>query len=207
LERHYEPRLQYVPEGIRGPSLEYVSVAHCIGKSSFADVKACLNNYEEETATRTGGVSVHGWQALAYMEHAHEGGMWLSDSDNVLVLKSDWNPGRRRCIIGFQGSDGASDLLRFVRGGNDPTGYCGRTGVHGGVARELAEITRDAQYAARIVPALETCHEVTCVGHSLGGAMCNLFVLCANQGLENLNDADSRQMWEDYQSLIWQVPS
>ena len=207
LDAHYEARLRHVPEGVRGPSLEYVSVAYCAAKPSFSGIAACLNDYDEETASRTGGVAIYGWELLAHMEHAHDGVRWFHDTDNVVVLKNDRNPRRRRCVVGFQGSDHASDLLRFVGDGADEVRYCGRSGVHRGVAGELSGIARDPQYAARIVPALETCHEVTCVGHSLGGALCNLFVMCANRGLEHLDGEDGGQMWDDYRSLIWQMPS
>ena len=31
---------------------------------------------------------------------------------------------------------------------------------------------------------------MTCVGHSLGGSLCNVWTMCANQGEENLSKAD-----------------
>ena len=84
-------------------------------------------------------------------------------------------------------------------------GYCGRRGVHVGVRNELRQITRDDQYYDIIRPALETCHEVTCVGYSLGGSLCNLFTMCANRGGYYLDDgvADGEEMYRDYDSLAW----
>jgi hypothetical protein len=84
-------------------------------------------------------------------------------------------------------------------------GYCGRRGVHVGVRDELRRITRDDQYSDVIRPALETCHEVTCVGYSLGGSLCNLFAMCANGGEYYLDDgmADGEEMHRDYESLAW----
>ena len=136
----------------------------------------------------------------------------LSDSDTVFVLKKDdASTNYRSCIIGFQGSDSFLDLSNFVSINNEETSYCGRYGVHTGTANELWHLTHDSQYASEIVPALESCHEVTCVGHSLGGALCSLFTMCANRGLEYLqNNNDSELVFEedakhldDYNSLIW----
>ncbi len=96
------------------------------------------------------------------------------------------------------------DLMDFLFLNNKEQSYCGRNGVHAGVAHELWLLTHDSQYTSEIVPALETCHEVTCVGHSLGGALCNLFTMCANQGLDNLqNSSLEDENWDDYESLIW----
>ena len=65
------------------------------------------------------------------------------------------------------------------------------------------QITNDSQWAAVIKPSLETCDEVTCVGHSLGGALCNTFTMCANTGAEYLVGNTNAEMQEDYDSLVW----
>ena len=87
------------------------------------------------------------------------------------VLKNDEDPNFRRCIINFMGSDQSSgDLTIFLADNGNPTTYCGREGIQTGVRNELWVITHDNQYQDIIKPALETCHEVTCVGRSLGGS-------------------------------------
>ncbi|KAL7534297.1 hypothetical protein ACHAXR_010452 [Thalassiosira sp. AJA248-18] len=205
LDEHYERRLLNVPNYIRGPSLEYVSVARCSNKQSYNAIRTCLNQYDQETSSKIGGVSVLGWQPFAYMVHETERSIgFLSDTDTLYVLRNDQqNSNHRKCIIAFQGSDGTTDLANFAMGSNDDTGYCGRYGVHTGVSDELWKITHDPQYANIIKPALETCDDVTCVGHSLGGALCNVFTMCANQGLGYLDGSNDAQMWDDYNSLIW----
>lgn len=208
LDEHYERRLLQVPVGVRGPSLEYVSVARCAYEPSYGALRTCLNDYERESSSGLGGVADGGWQPVAYMQHRTEHNLgFLADTDTVYVLKKDVEYGRRKCLIGFQGSDGVSDLSNFVMENADPTSYCGRRGVHRGVKEELWKITHDARYAREIVPALETCHEVTCVGHSLGGALCNVFAMCANLGLESVRGSDDDRMWDDYTSLAWRAPS
>ena len=123
---------------------------------------------------------------------------------NVSVYKNDENPSHRKCIISFMGSQQTvGDLTAFLFTSGGTTGYCGRNGVHIGVRDELWHITHDEKYQNTIKPALETCHEVTCAGHSLGGALCNVFVMCANTGEENLDEFDDQGMYDDYNSLAW----
>ena len=80
--------------------------------------------------------------------------------------------------------------MKFLFDNSRKAGYCGRYGVHSGVSDELWQITHDDQYSEIIKPALETCHEVTCVGFSLGGSLCDIFTMCANQGENNIDRAD-----------------
>merc|ERR1711972_188334 len=47
----------------------------------------------------------------------------------------------------------------------------------------------------RLRPKLSKCHEVSCVGHSLGGSLCEIFAACANSG--RTSDPDYvQQTWE-----------
>ena len=97
----------------------------------------------------------------------------------------------RRCIISFAASGNVlGDHWKFLFENSRKTGYCGRYGVHAGVSDELWHITHNDKYSAIIKPALETCHEVTCVGFSLGGALCDVFTMCANKGESNLDGED-----------------
>lgn len=200
LDDYYEARLLTVKASVARPMLNYASAARC----SYADsVTQCLRNYRSENVNKVAGVASLGYEVLAQMKH-ESSFMTSTDYDGVIVLKNDIE-NNRQCIISFEGSDGLSDLAGFVGGNKNPTSYCGRTGIHSGVKDELWGITHDSQYASVIKPALETCHEVTCVGHSLGGSLCNLFTMCANQGMENLERMgyDDESMWDDYYSLIW----
>jgi len=148
-----------------------------------------------------GGVDRLGYEPFAYMVHESKM-MMIDDTDTVYVLKNDQS-GFRRCVIGFQGSNGVSDLSMFLMQSKDPRTYCGRSGIHSGVADELSGFTRNPQFGKVIVPALETCDDVVCVGHSLGGSLCSLFADCANNGLNNLVGSKDKEMWADYESLTW----
>ena len=186
LDTHYEPRLLDVPSSIRSQLLDYLYVAMC-GKKSESTIANCLSDY---------GVTPKEWTMLAYMNHITDYGVVGTDEDVVFVLKNDNRYNYRKCIISFAGSGRITgDLTDFILSNSESTRYCGRQGIHAGVSDELWHITHDAQYFDSIKPALETCHEVTCVGYSLGGALCTLFTMCAN----NVNGANN----DDYQTLAW----
>lgn len=162
-----------------------------------------MSDYKSVSSHGITGVAGLGYSLLVHMNHESRF-VTATDNDSVIVLKNDNNPTFRKCIISFKNSDTLSDLIGFVGRNNDATSFCGRSGVHSGVKDELWDIINDSQYTASIKPALETCHEVTCVGHSLGGALCNLFTMCANQGLENLNKfTNGNDGWDDYYALTW----
>ena len=220
IPNHYEPRLRHIPSSVRGHALEYTSVAQCLYESySYESIQNCIKMYNTQTPSRLNGVYENGWMPFAYMKQEESLmsngilGMIMNDVDQVYVLKNDnvhdnnddddTTNNRRKCIIAFQGSSSITDLLNFVSTTNKgTTSYCGIDGIHNGVANELSKLIHNRQYTTIIKPALETCHDVTCVGHSLGGSLCNLFTLCANQKVESI-DANDLDGWREYQTLIW----
>ena len=186
---------------MQGPALEYASVAVC----SYSDnMTNCITNYSQETSSQLDGVKPSGWEQFAYMEHEYmDYTRLMYDIDQVHVLKNDrYGVDSRKCIINFAGSDSIADLFTFVNNGNDETTYCGIDRVHSGISSKLLALTRNDQYVNVIKPVLETCSDVTCVGHSLGGSLCNLFIMCANQD-PHLISSYGAESWDEYSSLIW----
>jgi hypothetical protein len=202
LLEEYETRLARVPYSVQESSLDFISVPRCLTHDSFDEIKYCLNNYSSESYLKLEGVAGLGWETFAFM--SVESG---TDKDQAYVLKNDADSSRRRCIISFQSTDSLSDAAIFFSSNNAVNSYCGRNGVHTGTSNELRRFTRDSQWNGTIIPALETCHDVTCVGHSLGGSLCNLLTICANHGWENLDGSDDEENWDDYTTLIWNKPS
>lgn len=161
----------------------------CVVKKSESSLaNNCLTDY---------AITPKEYTMLAYMNHITDYGIIGTDEDVVFILKSDNIYNYRKCIISFAGAGRITgDLTNFIFYNSERTIYCGRQGIHAGVSDELLwHITHDTQYLNSIKPALETCHEVTCVGYSLGGALCNLFTMCAN----NINGVNN----DDYQTLAW----
>jgi hypothetical protein len=67
--------------------------------------------------------------------------------------------------------------------------YCGFNGVHHGYAQELRRIT--SHLLPYLSPKLSQCSKVSVIGHSLGGAVAEVFAACANSG--HADDADYKQ--------------
>jgi len=109
------------------------------------------------------------------------------DSDPVLVIQDVKTLG---CVLAFTGTDYIAEVGTSLQ--RYGTGYCGYDGVHAGYRNELWTLTNTIWGGIR--PKLEKCANVTCVGHSLGGALCEIFSACANSG--NFTDPD-------YHMLAW----
>jgi len=111
-----------------------------------------------------------------------------NDQDPVHVVQ---NYKTLDCAFVFTGTNNIADLPASTN--TYGTGYCGFTDVHAGYRNELWTLTENLWGKVRLV--LEKCNKVICVGHSLGGALCELFAACANSG--NYTDPD-------YQLLQWE---
>lgn len=114
----------------------------------------------------------------------------LFDKDMVLLLQTQETG---HCTVAFEGSNGMADLAAF--GSDYGTGYCGFQNTHVGVRNELWSITNTPQWKEGISDKLTHCETVSCVGHSLGGALCELFTLCANS---------NHKGHPDYDALAWE---
>ncbi|CAK0836605.1 unnamed protein product, partial [Prorocentrum cordatum] len=106
------------------------------------------------------------------------------DLDTQLLIQND----EGNCTLSFQEADTPADTARFSldHGGS----YCGFPNVHSGVRDELRAIASSPNYTSGIKSKLPMCRSLGCVGHSLGGALCELFVMCANSGREGNPDYD-----------------
>merc|ERR1719401_620081 len=110
------------------------------------------------------------------------------DEDPVMVIQQGSS---LDCALVFTGTNAASEYSTSTT--QYGTGYCGFDGVHAGYRNELWTITNALWTKVR--PTLEQCNMVICVGHSLGGSLCEVFAACANSG--NTTDPD-------FQKLVWE---
>lgn len=122
-----------------------------------------------------------GWKLVGHVVDHGPGG----DEDPVLVAQDSET---HDCAIAFTGTNDFGELATSTT--QYGTGYCGFEDVHVGYRNELWTITRNL--FDKVKPVLESCNKVTCVGHSLGGALCELFAACANSG--NYTDPDYIQL-------------
>lgn len=122
------------------------------------------------------------WTIVARTDDKHG-----DDVDPVTIVQ---NKKTLDCALAFTGTNSFGEI--FTSTTNYGAKYCGYTGVHVGYKNELWTLSK--RVFPNLKPALEKCRKVACVGHSLGGALCELFAACANSG--NTTDPD-------YQLLAW----
>jgi len=128
-----------------------------------------------------------GWKLVA-TETRIQGSGGLYDEDPVLLVQDSKS---LDCALVFTGTNNIDNEL-----GTSMTtygaGYCGFAQVHDGYKNELWDITHDLWPGLR--PKLSKCNKVYCVGHSLGGSLCEIFTACANS--QRFTDPDyQNQMW------------
>jgi len=109
------------------------------------------------------------------------------DVDPVMLVQEK---GSLDCALIFTGTNAFSEFATSTT--QYSTGFCGFRGTHVGYRDELWTLTKNVFPFMK--PKLAKCRKVICVGHSLGGALCELFAACANSG--HTDDPD-------YQLLAW----
>ena len=131
------------------------------------------------------------------------------------------DPKTMDCVLTFQGTKDKVDWTQNVRGITRP--FCGLTGpserccpwrlptcwgtcraepgnsfVHSGFWAELYRMTRNPSWQSNIRSRLPFCRRVSVFGHSLGGAMADLFTACVTRA-----PAEGTNGHEDYNFLSW----
>mmetsp|Transcript_77602 Transcript_77602/g.179952 ORF Transcript_77602/g.179952 Transcript_77602/m.179952 type:complete len:402 (+) Transcript_77602:44-1249(+) len=105
--------------------------------------------------------------------------LWIAQEGNSLD-----------CALVFTGTSSSNELSSSIK--QYETGYCGFPNVHAGYRDKLWWLTKDVWQQLR--PKLSKCRKVACVGHSLGGSLCDIFAACANSG----------RTWDvDYKQQMW----
>lgn len=127
-----------------------------------------------------------GWSLIAHFVYRRHRRIF-SDTDPVMLVQED---STKDCVLSFCGTNSVSELSSSALG--RPTDFCGFEQVHSGWKNEVMNLARNVWGEMR--PHLETCNRLICVGHSMGGSMCEVFSACVNSG--NVTDPD-------YQTLIW----
>lgn len=127
---------------------------------------------------------ISGWRLVAYFQDVHG-----SDRDPVGLMQDE---STLDCAVLFTGTNDFAEM--FTSTVSFGTGFCGFSDIHVGYRNELWTLTGE-YWEKHMKPRLSKCRRVSCVGHSLGGALCEVFAACANSG----HTAD-----EDFKRLIWE---
>uniref|UniRef100_A0A7S2NYA6 Uncharacterized protein n=1 Tax=Zooxanthella nutricula TaxID=1333877 RepID=A0A7S2NYA6_9DINO len=181
-ENDYQPRLRKVQVAGKDESDQEPFVT----ASKF--VLFAYKSYDSTKHTiEQVGMRLPGWTLVA-RETRIEGTGTLYDEDPVMLLQE---ADTLNCALVFTGTNNlgneiATSTTSFM------AGYCGFEGVHDGYRNELWHITKELW--PRLRPKLSKCNQVACVGHSLGGSLCDIFAACANS--KRMEDPDyQQQMW------------
>lgn len=183
----YVPRMQDIV--VKGEDLTYqepfMAARYFVGFAfcSYQDVsttKGAIYNY------------IPGWTLVA-REVLQDG----TDPDPVQIVQ--WqNPPEERaghendCALVLTGTNaGPEYAVNFDHFGGE---FCGFSNVHRGYAKELRNQATALWPALR--PKLAQCNRVICIGHSMGGSLCELLAACVNS--KRVDDPD-------FQLLTWEV--
>merc|ERR1719215_227221 len=125
-----------------------------------------------------------------------EGGTTPSEGgDQVSYLVQD--PETLDCMHTFQSTKSAEDWV--ADGQTQPSPFCGLpSAVHMGFRDHLRLMFRSDEYQFGIRERLPLCRNVYVIGHSLGGAMAELFSACVNNAPPADLDVEG-----DYSMLRW----
>lgn len=94
------------------------------------------------------------------------------------------NPDTSDCIISFRGSDNAGDWINNAAVGS--RSFCNFEDVHSGFVEKFTNTVTASQFQTNIRANLPKCASVRVTGHSLGGAVAEMFSGCVNRGAQGL---------------------
>ena len=174
-------------------------------------------SYERDPKVAAQMAKSAGWRVVgAAMYEAGTSDTWVwSFGTQVSYLVQ--NPRSRDCIVTFQGTNDNVDNLQNIRGRTRP--FCGLTletdrcrplpgtcrvtkqgdsFVYSGFAAELERMTQHPSWQKNVRERLPSCAHVSAFGHSLGGAMSDLFTACITR-----KPQDGSFGHEDYASMSW----
>mmetsp|Transcript_13811 Transcript_13811/g.25336 ORF Transcript_13811/g.25336 Transcript_13811/m.25336 type:complete len:386 (+) Transcript_13811:70-1227(+) len=116
--------------------------------------------------------NVNGWTYLAGYEVPGNGftdGLKVHSKDGV-------------CVISFRGSDDPDDYVNSIKVSYLPAEEKCGSAFHAGFWAELALLIASDQWQLSVAPVLTggQCNSIYSIGHSLGGALAQMFAACAN---------------------------
>lgn len=159
----------------------------CADKPPFSYARLCAWLAFAAYNTRTEMKNVindklHSWKLVA-----HESQDTLEALDSVWMVQQNQS---LDCIIVFTGTSNPKELTTSIS--QYSTGYCDFPKVHAGYRNKLYWLTKGLWPKLR--SKLAKCNRVSCTGHSLGGALCDIWSACANSK-RSFNEDYKQQMW------------
>lgn len=138
-----------------------------------------------------------GWRLVA-RETRVQGDGTFYDEDPVLLVQETTS---LDCALVLTGTNNDNELTTSTT--SFSTGYCGFDHVHAGYRNELWSIAKDLWPSLR--PKLASCRQVSCVGHSMGGSLCEILAACADSDRDEDPDYVNQQWYSGVPQLMEEV--
>jgi len=143
----------------------------------------------------------------------HQGGTVYGGKQVAHLIQ---HPTTLECTLTFQGTTSLQGWMENFNVGAEP--FCGLTYpgercgslftcstrrprgsfVHGGFKDRVMAMVKHPEFQQNILPHLPSCSRVYAVGHSLGGAVAELFAACTSNAPK-----EGEHGWEDYKWMAW----
>jgi hypothetical protein len=104
----------------------------------------------------------------------------VAGCDNNAILYQQ--PETLECVVVFQGTTVVLDWLANFD--IQPWSFCGFGKVHKGFRAKMLRMTAGMDWRQVLLPKLKKCSSVAATGHSLGGAIAELWSSCANKAIK-----------------------
>jgi hypothetical protein len=191
----------------------YISAAYKVSAwlGNVTDMAAMQSYFQDPDYVKQ-RVQGFGWRLAG--SAFHEGGS-IDGGPQVLYLMQ--HPGTLECLMTFQGTNSIQDVVVDVQA--QKAHFCGfverdescglfescsprRSGssfVHKGFRDHLRRMVKSQDWQRNIRPALPKCAKVYVGGHSLGGAMSELFTTCVARAPQ----PGQYGYEEDYKYMYW----
>lgn len=192
-EAEYEPRGRVI-DPILHARTWYVNVAHTISDAmgNLTDIATIGSYFSDENYVRR-RIEAQGWKYISMASHPGSG---ITGGPQQVHLVQ--HPRTLECLITFQGSDSPQDWVAnfatgkshfcgfvdrdercdFQFGGECPVKRKGNSFVHLGFRDHMRRMVRSQEFQRNIRPKFQHCSKLNVAGHSLGGAVSELFTAC-----------------------------
>lgn len=176
------PRLQQVKENVTVDGTDASNDAVFMSAHDFG-IMAVASYSSAADVARDMKAFFPSWKLVKREAVTGSGG----EKDTMMIVQ---NNDSLACALVFAGTNETSEPATSNE--FNGTDYCGFSGVHAGYRNRLRTSMQEKMTALR--PTLSKCSEVISVGHSLGGALAEIFAACANSGQHDDMDY-KRQSW------------